>query len=310
MYQLRNAVNHTNVTAKPKKDFNACHRLFELVVHCHIIAAALHYLSMDKLDDKPSADKIPDPDNAWMLPKEERQKQLYTICQAIVQQFVSFKYNGDSPRNLRPPSDLIRQYAVHILSLGAFYMEYRDAISEGDGDRILRCWRYLLPIFKGSGRKNYSMEALTLLCQHRYVLSPQLSSQLLWSRTVNTCGLPGRNIPGDLHCEHLNRVAKECIRHLGANKNPKSITRVGKAMGTIAPVLDQFDSINGLKPPSGAHKRPSSEKDRDIILKYLLNNKIFSDVPGRVHSSFQKPRDVLKHENNQNLISWMSERLL
>ena len=49
-------------------------------------------------------------------------------------------------------------------------------------------------------------------------VSPQLSSQLIWSRTANTHGLPGRNIPVDLQIEHLNRVAKECIAHLGAGK--------------------------------------------------------------------------------------------
>ena len=58
---------------------------FELVVHCHIIAAALQYLGMYKLDDTPSANVIPDPDNTWMLPEEERKKQLYLISEGIIQ---------------------------------------------------------------------------------------------------------------------------------------------------------------------------------------------------------------------------------
>ena len=262
---------------------------------------------MAKLEDIPSTEVIPDPENAWMCPEEERKEQLYSICKAIVKEFVTFKFN-DSP-GMGQEDDEVEQYARQILSLGSFYLEYCDAISEGDGNRNLCCWRYLLPIFRGSGRKNYSIEALTLLCQQRYLLSPRLAAQLLWGRTVNIQGLPGKNIPGDLHCEHLNRVAKECIFHLGANKSHKSITRVGKAIGTIAPVLQQFDTVNDIKSPSGAHKRPSQEKDRDIILKYLFHNQIFSYIPGRAHSTFRKPRNVLKQESKENLLLWMTERL-
>ena len=42
-------------------------------------------------------------------------------------------------------------------------MEYSDAIREGDGNCVLRCWRYLLPMFVSSGRKNYALESLNSL---------------------------------------------------------------------------------------------------------------------------------------------------
>ena len=117
-------------------------------------------------------------------------------------------------------------------------MEFSDAIREGDGERVLRCWRYLLPIFKASGCKNYACESLHLIYQHSYVLSPRLSSQLLWSRFVNVHGLPGRNIPLDLHGEHLNRLAMDAIRNLRANKSEEAIKRVGRSIGTLSPVLE------------------------------------------------------------------------
>ena len=321
---------------KPKKDFNSCHDFFELVIQCHIIAAALTYLKMEKIEDVPTTDIIPNSTTAWMLPSDDRKKQLYTICEAIVAKFVDFKYHNKPPSSVEsisgmseaskhggsgsgktivskhkgPPSDGIQQYALQILSLGCFYLEFCDAIKEGDGDRMLRCWRYLLPIFRGSGRKNYSIEVLILLCQNGYYLSPQLSSQLLWSRTVNIHGLPGRNIPGDLHIEHLNRVAKECIVRLGASKTPKAITRVGRAIGTIAPVLDRFDVTNAIRKQSGVHKPRSQEKDKNIIINCLLHNKVFMSIPKRAHHSFPRPRNVLHYEGNNKLLSWMAERLL
>ena len=35
-------------------------------------------------------------------------------------------------------------------------MEFVDAIREGDGSRILRCWRYLLLLFKATQKHHSS----------------------------------------------------------------------------------------------------------------------------------------------------------
>ena len=94
---------------------------------------------------------------------------------------------------------------------GCFYLGFCDAIREGDGDHVLRCWRYLLPLFKSSARKNYSVEALNMLCQYHHKLTPRQTQELIWSRFINTHSAPGRNIPVDLHQEHLNRVCKDSI---------------------------------------------------------------------------------------------------
>ena len=62
--------------------------------------------------------------------------------------------------------DHVPEYA---LTLGLLYMESIDDIREGDGERILRCWRYFLLLFKATGRKNYSIEAFTLLTQYHFL---------------------------------------------------------------------------------------------------------------------------------------------
>ena len=65
-------------------------------MHCHIITAALTYLKMVNIDDTPSSDVIPDPDPdmAWMLPNDDRQQQIYAVCDEIVVKYVDFKYHG------------------------------------------------------------------------------------------------------------------------------------------------------------------------------------------------------------------------
>ena len=127
-------------------------------------------------------------------------------------------------------TDNVYNYACEVLSLGLLYLEYKDAIREGDGERVMKIWKYLLLLFKASGRTNYSIEALTLLSQYYLILPSRLAEQLKWSRFVNTTGLPGHNISCDLHMEHLNREAKTAIKGLGANKSQKAILRTGRAI--------------------------------------------------------------------------------
>ena len=79
-----------------------------------------------------------------------------------------------------------------------FYLYFRDAIKEGDGKRVLRCWRYMLPMFYSTVRKNYAKAALLFL-SHQVLLPGRVANQMLWSRFVNAQGVSGGNIPADLH---------------------------------------------------------------------------------------------------------------
>ena len=77
----------------------------------------------------------------------------------------------------------------------------------------------------------------------------------MWGRFVNARGLPGKNIPLDLHMEHLNRVAKDAMRNLTSNKTTSSISRIGRAIGTLAPLLDQFDEDNSVYSSSSKYSQ-------------------------------------------------------
>ena len=112
-------------------------------------------------------------------------------------------------------NDSVLSYANEIFSLGLFLLEYIDAIKEGDGDRIHRCWKYMLLLFRVSNKVKYSLKAYNLLAHYHYLYSERMCRQLLWSRTINVHGKPGKIIPMDLHMEHLNRDLKIVVSHLG-----------------------------------------------------------------------------------------------
>ena len=156
---------------------------------------------MKTVNDTPSKHVLPNAENLWMESATTRKEVLEKTCKQLLDKFVSFSFNTEHSKTT---TDEVREYGRQLLGLGLLYEEYLDAIREGDGGRVLRCWRYLLPIFKATGRKNYACEVLNMLFQHLYQLPPRQSSQLLWSRFVNVHGRPGKNIPGDLQMEHLN----------------------------------------------------------------------------------------------------------
>lgn len=66
-----------------------------------------------------------------------------------------------------PTRDDVRNYQLAMLEYGLLYLNFCDAISEGDGMRIIQCWKFFLMFLKvdGPSSRKYSLEALYLLSQ-------------------------------------------------------------------------------------------------------------------------------------------------
>ena len=300
LYQLRNLINRRNVVAKPMKDFNACDDFFITVLTGHIIAAAMKVLHIDSPSGIPEG-ALFNAGNLWMESKEERQSVIESISSEIVDSF-NFQFKASS----QVAEDGIQIYGKQLLGIGMLYWEYTDAIKEGDGDRLLRCWKYMLVLFINTGRKNYSIEALKMLYQFYYQLPQRQATQLLYSRFVNVFGLPGHNIPTDLHLEHLNAIVKSCVKSLRANKTEEAIKRSAKALGKLFPICQRFDEENNVAIPSGTHSRASIRKDLDIIVEEIQNLKIFDTVAGRKHPSFSHPKNALLQKSEDELKRWIT----
>ena len=188
-------------------------------------------------------------------------------------------------------------------------MELADGIKEGDGDRVIRCWKLLMIVFHNSNRKNYAKEAALLLDQYHYLLTSQQAEQVIYSRFVNTAGLPGRNISADLHMEHLNRTLKSGIGALGSNKTEGAIVRLSKAIGTISPVLENFDDNNGIHHHHTRHKQASMKKDIHKVVADINKAKIFSTITGRKYSTFPNPKSLIHKVPEKDLLSWIQIHL-
>ena len=305
----------------PSNDVNSCEDFFLLVVTAYILTAAMEILGMQSLSDTPDETLMPPSATS----KEEKAAAIESVGKIIIQEFVDLEFHKERPKAMKaaggkqsqkalrkkqPNQDHVQEYAKELLTLGLFYFELQDGIREGDGLRVLRCWKYLLLFFRATGHVNYTIEAFTLLSQYYYLLPPRLSEQLIWSRFVNTHGLPGRNIPADLYMEHLNRLCKDAVSHLGANKTPKAIVRTGKAIQSMSEALHHFDKDNGIDLGSGAHTRRSEAGDLSKIVHEIhKKSSVFTNIPGRKHTSFPSITcNMFESIDQQKFQEWMDTK--
>ena len=204
--------------------------------------------------------------------------------------------------------DTVHMYAVDVITMGLFWYAYRDAIREGDGDRIIRYWKFLTPIFRQEHHYNYANEGFNLLAQIS-LLSPRQVSEIKWNRTINTTGRKGKNIPVDLHLEHLNRRLKIMMQNLGSNITPTTVARSAKALGIIEQVCSQFSQDIGVE-VKDFHTIPSVKEDLLRIQQQLIDIEVFKVKLDRQHSAYPKHKPCMQSINWEKIHEWIKERVV
>jgi len=173
LYQLRNLINRRNVIKEPNNNVAECEDFILLVTEAHVLADAMTHFNMKSLDDVPSAVLIRD------LCSLDRRNIFIKATHSLVDNFVdvSFFKEDNEELSLSPANNLVRAYACSVLTNGLLLMEFNDAIREGDGDCILRCWSYFMIIFKSTDRRNYCIGASNMLVQYHFIFPSKLAAQ-------------------------------------------------------------------------------------------------------------------------------------
>ena len=177
----------------PEVNMKGCEDFMMIILHAHVNAAAEKLLS------------------------QQSYQNVEDLAKAMLQNFVSFDPDKKISRE-----DKVHLYASQVMTLLLIWHAFDDTIREGDGDRVLEYWKFLLLIFKAKGHRNYCKEAIIMLSQYHCLLSQCKAAQLKWLCFINTKGRKGKNISCDLHLEHLNRRLKGLITSLHSNASSKS----------------------------------------------------------------------------------------
>ncbi|XP_066924617.1 uncharacterized protein [Clytia hemisphaerica] len=72
-------------------------------------------------------------------------------------------------------------YQCNVMEFMMLIRNFKDAISEGDGDRTIRTWKFMLPYLKDdeAGSRKYAVEGFHLLCLVTCLLSEQDAYRLI-----------------------------------------------------------------------------------------------------------------------------------
>lgn len=176
--------------------------------------------------------------------------------------------SSDAPN--KENSDDVYNYNCALLTDGLFFLNFLDAVSEGDGLRLMRQYRYMLLYCRADGHHSnkYALECLYQAFCVNSLVSPRDCERFVCNRTVNNRAGRGNNIPHDLEVEHSNLFNKQGIKNLGPNVTEKAVQRIyfSSESGTraVSNALDQ--SINRSR-GSGQHTSSSAERDLDELIK-------------------------------------------
>ena len=84
---------------------------------------------MESLTHNPLPTVIPG--DIWTETDIRRREEFKGACEEIVKPLIHFEFGKTDQQMV---TDEVHEYSMQLLSLGCFYLEYSDAIQEGDGN--------------------------------------------------------------------------------------------------------------------------------------------------------------------------------
>ena len=280
---FRNKLNRTSLSNEVKKQVDTTIDFLYTVVKGHWVACACEILGISDVEGP-----VNFPRGIYNEQQDKQQEYVESIARKVVERLTLVESAFIIPGEIEDTQDTCYNYARVLCHYGSLVMEFRDAWGEGDGERVLRCWKLFLPHFKAAGRTKYSLAAFNIHLQTNATLSPNAAHQVTWHRFVNTKGRIGQNIPCDLHNEHINKQVKYFIQNMGSNLTEASLRRAARSVSTLHSVCESYDSQSGVPHGTTAHSTRPDTVDVVKVVDTVLDNNILKPTPGRKHSMFPK----------------------
>ena len=208
--------------------------------------------------------------------------------------------------------DKVRNYTHQLLIVLLLRLVHNDAIKHGDGERVIRLYKYFCLYFKVSNCPKYSfaMRQLQAQCNVNALLSARLAHSLTWNRFVNHQGKPDTNHPMDLEIEHDNKLFKTDCHSYRGEITERTVQRVGRGSMPSDEIVRNFDETSAVKRPSGKHTTMSTKEDVIALVEHLLPAQVYSNIPGRAHLAFEEmPHSILDTIDCDKIKTWISQSL-
>ena len=188
------------------------------------------------------------------------------------------------------PDDGIFNYGCLHITLGLLIPNAEDAVKEGDGDRLIRVWKFLTFLFRINGENKYALAGLCVQASILGLLTLRDAHRFKGNRFAGLHVGPGTRISRDLRLEQHNNIAKEEIRAMGIqNINDKNVVEITKSEGSMEKVIIGTRCDLAIEKPKGYH----SNKNRSSVFSNILEqvhcrSKTFKHTVCQEYKAFPK----------------------
>ena len=291
LYQAKNYLNAVNTPIEPMDNPDAAFDLLEsytdaLVLTCydevsHKQASSGLALEQEKIKD----DLLNSIVDGFAIPKMPHTPlQSGYMCQICKKKYkrvanyrnhIQKKHASDERNDMNTGSDEdgVYNYSCNALGLGLLAKNFVDARKHGDGERIIRLYKFLLLYFRLEHQTKYSYYILYTLCQVHQLLPPKLAHELVWNRTNNSRGLVDSNVENDRTVEHHNKYFKMDCKDFQGKVTSKSIARASQSYSNMNDLMGRYDNETATRKPSGKHTKPDNSGDiRDLCKQMKQRN--------------------------------------
>ena len=268
-----------NVTpGKVIDSYEGSEELYESVGRAYIVVALMKFFGMETVEDMPTKNFVGNGEK----PSAEEAKSFFSqkFEEFIDKMFFQRGYGGQN-------DDYVENYALSVIFCTFILLELNDTAAEGDGERNLINQKVLLTIFKSLGAySKYAIEMFVSIAQMECMLSEKLSNEVKWGFFSNWRGGAGNNIEDDKAQEICNRLSKQAVMRMGANKTIENIQTVSRATSGLKMVIENFDKISSTHHVSSKHTTRSSKDDELSMVNDLMQLKPFDHEDGRCFRNF------------------------
>lgn len=319
---FKNRLGRTAVSHEPKKSVDATIEFFDTVTKGHWLGCACEILKITSLDDPvvlpPQVEKGSPREKLAYVQNLARKvvDRLSLVESAFVNTTSDTANDGDATSSeddttceTASEEDRKFNYSRVLCHYGSLVAEFRDAWAEGDGERVVRCWKFFMLHFKASGHTKYALEGLRLQFQLQ-VLSASLAHQIMHHRFVNTRGGLGNNIPCDLYNEHVNKLVKIIIQNMGSNLTEASLQRAVRCVSTLHAICKHFDAATQVPAVTSAHSTKSDLLDIGKVVSVVLQHNLLNkqDSPRKHHFFPEINLNPLDKLDREKLKAWIKKK--
>ena len=205
--------------------------------------------------------------------------------------------------------DAIYNYHDARMQLGLFFLNFTDAIKHGDSKRYLRCMKFALMLLYKHKHTKYAYIIMCLFAKIQALLSEKEAYLLVSNRFINYKGGVGKNIPVDLHMEHINLVLKRFVKGAGGNVTKKTLQRMAQSIGVLEEIMAGIYSDCEKEKRTGHHGGNKPENSVSIISDDLMKGNVFEKIPGRGYASFTSFESEIINVDHKNFFDWAKEKI-